>query len=626
MLFPQQNEHRTVFDLNGFWRFLPDLHDAGETERWFSAPLPDHAMLIAVPGAWNEQLAERGLMNYVGKAWYETTFSLPQSEPRERRTFLRIGAANHAARVWLNGICIGGHEGGYLPFELDMTEGVIPGALNRLTVSVDSALSMETLPQDIDPDAPPYNDPSYDRRHVYPPTRFDFFPYGGLTRPVQIIVVSMTYIRALAIHATLDGKVEIEADWSGDEGTSGTAEILDARGQSIHKADPVQAGRGRMTWSLQIPSPRRWSPADPCLYEAVVTLIDARGKACDSYTEPFGFRELRVKDGTILLNGSPLYLTGFGKHEDVPILGHGHFRPACLRDFELMRWVGANSFRTSHYPYDEEVLRLADRMGFLVIDESPAVSLGFLSDRFSDLAPLLAAHKKSLEELIHRDRNHPSVIAWSAANEPNLWSEPHAQSDAARRYFREVYAHVQSLDQDRPVIAIVTPTFSADDVSLDACDVIGINRYFAWYTHPAELERARRKLSKEMDDIFARHGKPIIITECGVDTVEGYHATVPQMFTEEYQTEFLKMYCEVAESKPFCAGLHVWNFADFLTPQNFRRVVLNRKGVFTRSREPKSAAFFLHSYWCALLRVDKDHRPKRFSDSRLIPDVRPART
>ncbi|MBP1649119.1 MAG: beta-D-glucuronidase, partial [Bacteroidetes bacterium] len=149
MLFPQQNKHRTVFDLNGFWRFLPDLHDAGETERWFSAPLPDHAMLIAVPGAWNEQLAERGLMNYVGKAWYETTFSLPHSGPLDRRTFLRIGAANHAARVWLNGICIGGHEGGYLPFELDMTEGVIPGALNRLTVSVDSALTMDTLPQDI---------------------------------------------------------------------------------------------------------------------------------------------------------------------------------------------------------------------------------------------------------------------------------------------------------------------------------------------------------------------------------------------------------------------------------------------------------------------------------------------
>src|SRR5512146_2953393 len=119
MLFPQQNLHRAVCDLSGFWRFLPDPDDIGEAGSWFARPLPAQAMLIAVPGAWNEQLAERGLMNYVGQGWYQTTFALPYFDPQRHRAFLRVGSANHEAKVWLNGTPVGAHAGGFLPFELD---------------------------------------------------------------------------------------------------------------------------------------------------------------------------------------------------------------------------------------------------------------------------------------------------------------------------------------------------------------------------------------------------------------------------------------------------------------------------------------------------------------------------
>jgi len=145
-----------------------------------------------------------------------------------------------------------------------------------------------------------------------------------------------------------------------------------------------------------------------------------------------------------------------------------------------------------------------------------------------------------MKELIDRDRNHPSVISWSTANEPNLWNEPSYGNDASRRYFREIYQHVRSLDPSRPVIAITTPAFSVEDDSLAACDIIGINRYFGWYTEPASLKAAGVKLDREMDALFARYGKPIMITECGADTIEGAHATTVQMFTEEYQTELLR--------------------------------------------------------------------------------------
>jgi beta-glucuronidase len=352
-----------------------------------------------------------------------------------------------------------------------------------------------------------------------------------------------------------------------------------------------------------------------------VELLDERGKVLDVYAEPFGFREVRVEGSQILLNGEPLYLVGFGKHEEFPIIGRGRFDAGIVRDFELMRWAGANSFRTSHYPYAEEILRLADRLGFLVIDEVPAVSLGFWSDRFEDLTPLLETHTRVLEEVTVRDGNHPSVILWSVVNEPNLWNEPHYQTGASRRYFQTVYDCTRRLDPTRPVMAITVPAFGETDVAMEACDVIGINRYYGWYTDPADLVAVRNRLGEELDTIHRTHGKPVVVTEFGADTVEGYHATTAQMFTEEFQTAFLLAYGEVIASRKFCAGEHVWNFADFRTPQNHRRVVLNRKGVFTRSREPKGAAFALRERWHKILRVLTSHRPRRGHEGFLIPDI-----
>lgn len=625
MLFPQLNSHRAVYDLDGYWNFLPDPRDSGEREKWFLRPLPADSLTVAVPGAWNEQLAERGLMNYVGCGWYEREFILPARSVKRPRTILRVGSAEHRAHVWLNGHAVGFHEGGFLPFEFDLTDALgSEGAPNRLTICVDSRLSTETLPQGIDPDSEPYRAPGYERRHVYPPARFDFFPYGGLSRPVQLLVVPEMHICTIAIQAAVSGMVRIRSQISGDR-ARGCIQILGPDHQVVAAPCVFEFAGGAGEATVEVPSPLRWSPSKPILYSAEVSVLDENGRESDQYTEQFGFREIRVEGGQVLLNGTPLYLAGFGKHEDLPIVGRGQSRPSVLRDFELMRWAGANSFRTSHYPYDEEVLRLADRLGFLVIDEVPAVSLGFLTDRFEELSPLLENHRLALTRLIERDRNHPSVIAWSVVNEPNLWDEPHYQTESSRRYFREIYDSVRALDPERPVMVITAPAYSVEDVALEACDVIGINRYFGWYTDPVDLEKARRMLEKEMDEMFARHGKPIMITECGVDTVEGFHATTPKMFTEEYQTEFLRIYAAVADSRPFCTGFHVWNFSDFLTPQNFRRVVLNRKGVFTRSREPKAAAFFLRSHWSTLERVAEEHRPAKYVDAMLIPDIKPAR-
>ncbi|HEX7071772.1 MAG TPA: beta-glucuronidase [Rhodothermales bacterium] len=621
MLYPQNNAFRAALDLGGFWRFRPDPEGVGRADGWASASLPDSGThLIAVPGSWNEQLAEVGLMNYVGQGWYETDVSAPSHLVRDHRLWLYVAAADHRAEVWLNGRSVGTHEGGYVPFEVDLTDAWRTDAPNRLTICVDSALTMTTLPQNVDPAEPPYDSPAYERRHLFPPTRFDFFPYGGLTRSVWLCAIPRQRIERIRIDSSLDGVVRMRVE-GGDAGSRLEVEVLDRDDRSVAIASaPVEEGTTSV--EMRLKSVRRWSPSDPYLYTVRVRLVSSKGTPIDGYDEQFGIREIRTEGGQLLLNGEPLYLVGYGKHEDYPVMGRGQFRPAYLRDFELMRWSGANSFRTSHYPYDEEVIRLADRLGFLVIDEVPAVSLGFWSDRFEDLAPLLEMHKRALSELIARDANHPSVISWSIVNEANLWSEPHYRNPASVRYFREVYDHVKALDETRPVTAIIIPAHSPDDPALEACDVIGINRYFGWYTEPVDLDYAASRLGTEMDLLFERYGKPILVSEFGADAVPGAHSTTAQFFTEEFQTALIETYCRVADARPFCAGTHVWNFADFRTPQHFRRVIYNLKGVFTRTREPKRAAFFLREYWRANRRVAPQHRVADGPSGTLVPDAK----
>tara|TARA_R110002096_G_scaffold432976_3_gene650765 strand:- start:14841 stop:16694 length:1854 start_codon:yes stop_codon:yes gene_type:complete len=616
MLFPQQNKYRTVFDLGGYWDFKADPSDLGIQEKWQESTLTGDVHSIAIPGAWNEQLAEQGLKNYVGKGWHKTHFSIPNVLLAGHKIWLRVGAADHKAEVWVNGHYVGEHFGGYLPFAFDVTKWVNKdGSVNELTICVDSRLTMHTLPQGVDTESEQYNTKAYERRHLFPATRFDFFPYGGLTRSVNIVSTPEKHLSTIKIDTLIDGSAEIKVNAS--KGYKTSVRIIDAQGKTVVTSSSSEENNHQ----LKVENPTLWCPANPYLYTARVSLLDGETEI-DSYDEQFGFREVVVEGGKILLNGEALFMSGFGKHEDFPIVGRGQFRPAYIRDYELMRWIGANSYRTSHYPYDEEWIRLADKLGFLVICETPAVSLGFWSNDFDELNPLLTNHKQALKELIERDYNHPSVISWSVTNEPNLWAEEFYQNEASSQYFKEIYDFTKALDSSRPIMAISMAAFKENDVVIEWCDVIGINRYYGWYTKPADIELAVKNLGEELDRTFEKYGKPIVITEFGADTVEGLHSTTAQMFTEEFQTEFTLRYLDVIEEREFCAGAHVWNFADFLTPQHFRRLILNKKGVFTRDRNPKSVAFRLRERWNAFEGIADNHRPKKPKPGFLIADIK----
>ncbi|HEY8149653.1 MAG TPA: glycoside hydrolase family 2 TIM barrel-domain containing protein, partial [Vicinamibacteria bacterium] len=325
------------------------------------------------------------------------------------------------------------------------------------------------------------------------------------------------------------------------------------------------------------------------------------GAEVDRYALDVGMRTVEVRGSQILLNGEPVFLKGFGRHEDFAVSGRGQNDPVAVRDHELMKWVGANSYRTSHYPYSEEQMRLADREGFLVIDEIPAVSLHF-GDGEENVRARLAQCEKDVRELIARDKNHPSVIAWSVSNEalPGALDlsggAPKPADPVATSFLRRLIDLAHELDATRPAMLVAIMGAPMEWLALG--DIVCLNRYFGWYTQAGDLAAAARTLAGELDAIHAQTPHPIVLTEFGADTLAGDHSAEELMWSEEFQVAFLRTYLDVVEQKDFVVGTHVWAFADFRTAQGTLRAgTMNHKGVFTRDREPKMAARYLRDRW-----------------------------
>lgn len=591
MLHPQQNDIRNLFDLSGIWEFQPDPQGVGEREGWHNrlpAPRP-----IAVPASWNDQYGEQ--RDFLGAGWYVRVFFVP-SGWQGQRIFLRFGSVNYAARVWLNGAPLGEHQGGHLPFEFEITRLVRWGAENHLALRVENELQPQRVPPgNVDQEGIG----SLMSRH--PLTAYDFFPYCGIHRPALLYAVPEVHIADLAVTTFLsgrDGLVQVVAQAEGAR--QGSLHLRTADGM-LQAALTFHAGQAQA--EIRVPAVRRWQPADPHLYPLTVTL-EERGKTVDRCQLEIGVRTVAVAGDRLLLNGEPVFLRGFGRHEDFPIHGRGLDLAVLVKDYDLLRWCGANSYRTSHYPYAEEAMTLADRLGILVIDETPAVGLYFKGDPAGNAARLAQAQQQ-LAALIARDRNHPAVIAWSVANEPvppalaGDFSEQAAAAVAAGAHtLRSLIEQAHALDPSRPALFAGMPGSPAEWLALG--DIVAVNRYWGWYTQPGMLAEAASLLEQELDMLHEELGKPILVSEFGADTLAGMHADPPEMWSEEYQAEMLRGYLEVIERKPFVCGAHVWNLADFKTSQSTGRVGgMNLKGVFTRDRRPKLAAHLLRQRWAA---------------------------
>jgi beta-glucuronidase len=590
MLRPQRNRYRDLSTLDGLWQCRADRDERGETEGWMRGFAGDAE--VAVPGSVNEQLAERGYRDFAGPVWLCRRFVVP-AHFAGKRLSLRFGSADLRATFWLNGKHLGDHELSFLPAEFALGDTLTAGDEAVLVVRLDARMDPAHPLPGIDVQT--YRDERRPRDEVYPAVRYDFFPYVGLHRMPQLVAEPALGFTALHVDCDYEparreglARVTLRAPIDADV----TLRIADPEGRDLpgHRVH-CEAGRDTIC-ELRIAEATPWSPQTPSLYRLSADLIDG-DDAIDHYTLEIGFRRVRVVDAALQLNGEPLELRGFGMHEDFPVVGKGQLLALTVKDFELLRWVGANSFRTSHYAYAEETLDMADRRGVLVISEVASVNLDFRKIDDSTLP----RHCAMIDAQIARDRSHPCVIAWSLTNEPGYLAEADYKPKSGD-YFAKLFAHARNRDASRPLTgANVGGRHGDDDPLYEYCDFLMLNRYVGWYEAPAQLDRATAMLEAELDRLADRYRKPMLISEFGADAVAGMHASTDQLFSEEFQARFIAAYWRTIAKHPGVIGGHVWNFADFRTAQHHRRVMLNHKGVFTRNRDPKLAAWTLRRIW-----------------------------
>lgn len=585
-LFPQENPNRSISDLSGIWEFKKDPENIGIKNQWFNGLTETRS--IAVPGSWNEQFTDS--RDYLDAVWYQTEAFVPENWSDEE-VWIRFGSVNYHATVWVNGQQLGIHEGGHLPFAFDISKVTKTGEKNTIVVRVENELKPSRVPTGDVPNGFFSN---------YPKSNFDFFPYAGINRKVWLYTLpkkgKISDITVKTNFEKTTGKVTVAIEKVGAV-KSGEV-ILTGDKNSITKS--FKFSKGKATVEIDVPQVNLWSIENPFLYDLKVVIKD-NDTPLDQYQLPIGIRTVAVNEKTILLNGEPVFLKGFGKHEDFPIFGRGVANPVIVKDYALLKWIGANSYRTSHYPYDEEYYRMADREGILIIDEIPAVGLFFHGDK-NDVAERQRMCKQYLEELYYRDKNHPSVIMWCVANEPfpekiNFSIEGGEPTDPDSIVaFQELFDLIRSLDNTRLTTLVGVMGGPLEWIGL--ADVVCINRYWGWYAQSGEIAKGAAVLNQEIEGLYSAFKKPIIVSEFGVDTYPGMHAEQPEMFTEEYQKEFIKAYLDVADSKEYVTGMHIWAFADFKTTQGIIRFGgMNYKGVFTRDRKPKMAAHYLKERW-----------------------------
>ena len=582
-MYPQSNSARSVRDLSGVWDFRFNANEAWQP--------------IAVPASYNDQSPDPEFRRHYGMAYYRTTFTVPQGA----RRVLRFDAVTHNAAVRLNGQEIITHRGGFLPFEVDITALAQAGESVTLDVEVDNRISHSTLPVGneggtaffgSDNAGIPAVEAGKARQQMQGVNlpNFDFFNYAGITRPVHLYTTPAAYVKDISLAADMTGTLRYTVDTVGEGAVH--LEILDADGRTVAEADGA-AG------TLQVANPQLWQPrpGTPYLYTALVRFGQ------DEYRQKFGFRTVEVRGHKFLINGEPFYFKGPCKHEDSAFRGRGYDACVTVTDLKLYEWLNANCLRMSHYPYAEEVYDLCDRLGIVVIDETPAVGIGAgaACDPYKTF-PLKAYHSAVLRAMIDRDKNHPCVVLWSLGNEPDTEHFP----ESAHDYWRPLYEQAHAQDpQNRPVTMVCCQNDYTKDVTTRTMDVVCINRYYGWYNLSGDLENAAYAFKKELD-FWTEIDKPLILSEYGADTVAGLHGFTPEMFTEEFQVEYYKTINACLDERAFVVGEWPWNFADFSTQQGPMRVgSCNRKGLFTRERTPKLAAHYFRDRWAKKQPNDK---------------------
>ena len=499
---------------------------------------------------------------YNGLVWFERHFTAhPQPG---KRAFLRFGAVDYRAQVYLNGQPVGAHEGGFTPFAFDVTKLLRDGD-NQVTVGVDS----ERTASDV------------------PPPITDWENYGGITRPVSLIFTPDTFVDDEWVRLTRDGHLAATVKLDGPAAANAPVRV------QIPGLKLALSGRTGAdgSWTGEAPAPRSlhlWSPESPTLYDVQVS------GGGDVVSDRVGFRTIEIRGTDILLNKKPIFLRGIDIHaEEFGDNPTRNITPEAARALltEAKQGLHANFVRLAHYPHPETMLRAADELGLLVWSEIPVY---WMVD-FANPDTLKTALKMQRESIL-RDRNRASIVIWSVGNETPV-------NDARNAFLRTLVANARKLDDTRLVSAALLSGRKGDVQTIDDplgadLDVLAVNTYNGWYT-PDPLSK--------VPDIQWRsaYNKPLIFSELGAGALAGYHddPANPHKFSEEFQADYYRATLKMVSKIPFLRGISPWILKDFRSPRRQHPIYQqgwNRKGLDSPTGVRKEAFGVLAGYYRSL--------------------------
>lgn len=554
--------------LNGRWDAIVDLYDQGDRMKVYENRSPegrtdfyeysfDGGLRLEVPGDWNSQNPE--LKYYEGTVWYGRHFeSMPQLGKRQ---ILYFGAVSYRCNVYLNGRKIASHEGGFTPFEVDVTDALTDGD-NFLVVEANNRRTKDAIPA----------------------LAFDWWNYGGITRDVMLVSVPDNYVEDYFVRLRKGSPdvIDIDVRMSRPEAGVEISVEIPALRKSFKS---VTDAAGRVSGSIQVKNLKRWAPEAPVLYDVIV-----RGGA-DQVSEEIGFRNIDVDGTKILLNGKPQFMRCISFHEEIPQrMGRAFSHADATMLLNEASELGVNMIRLAHYPQNEYTVRMAEKMGIVLWQEIPI----WQGIDFADSSTRSKA-QAMLREMISRDKNRCAVGFWGVANETKPSAERNdflkslldagKEIDTTRLYVAAF--DLVGFDEDRRL-------FTMDDPFTENLDVVAVNKYMGWY-HPWPLSPAESVWEVTPD-------KPLIISEFGGEALYGQSGSrdVVSSWSEDYQARLYEDNLRMMENIPNLAGVSPWILFDFRSPFRFHpsnQEGWNRKGLVSDRGQRKKAWYIMRDFY-----------------------------
>ncbi len=556
--------NRKTTNLSGKWRYLTDVNRESRgyefnkvpVEKWdiheYNFPTSDW---LYVPGDWNTQREK--LFYYEGHIWYQKDFNCEPNN--DKRLFLYFGAVNYKAEVYLNGVLLGRHTGGFTPFNFEINNSVIKEK-NSLVVLADNTREFDGVPS----------------------FRTGWWNYGGITRDVYLVETNETFIRDYFVQLDKGSSNKI----AGYVQLDGQTESQDVE-VSIPELNKSVEGKtnseGRFEFNLLSNNIELWDVSSPKLYDVIICC------KTDTVKDRIGFRTIETRGTDILLNGKPVFLRGISIHEENPLgKGRAWSKEHAYNLLNRARELNCNFVRLAHYPHNEYMYRMADEMGMLVWEELPLFwAIEWDNDKTYKLAEEMAT------EMVTRDKNRASIIIWSVANETG-------DNKHRNKFLTGMIAHTREMDSTRLVSAALLINHKksdkkvkvVDDFLGEYTDIISVNEYFGWYQG---LPQDKDNISWEI-----KFNKPFIFSETGAGALQGYHGDSLTRWTEDYQAYYFRESVEMFERISSLRGVSPWILNDFLSPQRVFPYIQDnflRKGLISDRGEKKQAYYIMQNYY-----------------------------